>query len=1166
MKPERDNEQRYYAMPSLHRWFAVSSVLLLLGTLALIYHDHYRPWKVYQRDFRDRDIALTENRLAQLHAAIEEQAAPTNSAETVASNDDPFAEAGSSEADTDPFADATAETGPTDDEGEYPRSLEDLQQEAMLLERKLAKIAPEHMGAGNRFIGLFRDLPILDLSAPTYRVEQIVVHDSTEDLHFLQVPRVDRCTTCHLGMGSADFADEEEPLTTHPRLELFVAGASPHPKESFGCTTCHQGRGRGTEFNSTTHTPATPEQEEEWIATLGWKEDHHWEEPMLETPYLEASCLTCHREESRVPGADKLNWGLALIEQAGCYSCHAIDRLGNRPKRGPSLRHLASKTTPDWVQAWISNPPAKRPDTWMPHVFSQTEGVTGLSNERIAVETKVMTDFLFGASEDFDLTPAPEGGDSARGKRFFQSLGCAACHLAPEEDAPAIRTQDSLGRMHGPHLTGLVEKTDRDWLFHWLKDPSRYNPNTAMPNLRLSDDEAVDLTAYLLGVTGDVQSTATAGTAMLPGANTRPAAPVTFDDALAKSILREHRARRESADALDAALAALEPEVLRYELGERLVAHYGCTGCHEIPGTENAALIGPELSGFGGKSLHEFDFGKVDVSAHRRSTWLAKKLESPRIFDQGLTKAPIDRLRMPQFGFSGEEREAMMTALLGFRKMPEGLKLDRPLDQDQGAIEAGRRLVREHNCTGCHVIEGEGGNVFPTLTQWLQDTKGYSDDEAVAMTPIFGPPQLRGEGKKVQSAWLFDFLRAPEVIRPWISVRMPTYTFTDAQRNSLVQYFSALEGEPFPFVAAPPPDLESPLFAAGKTLFSKDYFDCANCHIQGDIFPTGEADRWAPDFALSARRLKPAWLQQWLYDPQVLEPGTKMPTYFDPEYFDDAGPDDILDGDEHQHILALKDYVLAIALEVAQPKAQTAALPEVLQEVEPTETPATEMLPTNDPFADSVADDDPFADSVSDESDDADPFADSVADEKAPADEMPQEVTPVDPVATETAPTENSDDVDPFADSVADEETPADEMPQEVVPAEPAATEAVSADESDDVDPFADSIADVEAPVAEMQQEVAPAQPEATEAVSTAESDDADPFADSVAEEGTPADEMPKEVLPTEPGTTETAPANDPDDADPFADSVAEEEAPVAEIPKEVAPAEPAATETAPTE
>ena len=49
-----------------------------------------------------------------------------------------------------------------------------------------------------------RDLPVLDLSSPYYKIDQIVVPDVIEDLNFSRVPKVDRCTTCHLGIQRKD--------------------------------------------------------------------------------------------------------------------------------------------------------------------------------------------------------------------------------------------------------------------------------------------------------------------------------------------------------------------------------------------------------------------------------------------------------------------------------------------------------------------------------------------------------------------------------------------------------------------------------------------------------------------------------------------------------------------------------------------------------------------------------------------------------------------------------------------------------------------------------------------------------------------------------------------------------------------------------------------------
>ncbi len=414
MNPERDNEQRYYAMPKLHRWFAVGSVLLLLATLALILNDHYRPWKTYQRVYQQRDIALTEARLATLHEAID-RGTPSAGESEEGVEDDPFAE------DSLPAPEAESQEGESD-----TPSLEVMRREVARLEKKLDQQDSRRMGMGGELLALVRDLPIVDLSAPTYRVEQIVVHESPEDLHFTQVPRVDRCMTCHAGIDNADFADEEEPYSAHPRLYLFVSSSSPHPKARFGCTACHRGQGRGTEFYSASHTPDSPREAAIWAGNHGWKENPHSESPMIETPYLEASCLPCHRDQSRVPGAEKLNWGLALIETAGCSGCHTMDHLGERPRPGPSLRRIAAKSTEAWVQAWIRNPASIRPDTWMPHVFAETEGVVGLGDARGETESAAIAAYLFGASEAFEFLATPTEGDSLRGAEAFMALGCDA--------------------------------------------------------------------------------------------------------------------------------------------------------------------------------------------------------------------------------------------------------------------------------------------------------------------------------------------------------------------------------------------------------------------------------------------------------------------------------------------------------------------------------------------------------------------------------------------------------------------------------------------------------------------------------------------------------------------------------------------------------------------
>jgi hypothetical protein len=210
-----------------------------------------------------------------------------------------------------------------------------LAQQKSILERKLKKVDPGSMSFTNQIADMIRDLPIIDLANPNYKIEQIVLHDITDDVVYMRVPKVDRCITCHLGIANPDYKNAPQPFRTHPNLELYLGKNSAHPMEEFGCTSCHGGRGRGTDFTSAVHTPSSPEQAKKWEQKYHWKEYHHWETPMYSKPYIEAGCFKCHSGETAIKGAEKLNLGTNLIEKAGCYACHNIDRYKDWPKPGP---------------------------------------------------------------------------------------------------------------------------------------------------------------------------------------------------------------------------------------------------------------------------------------------------------------------------------------------------------------------------------------------------------------------------------------------------------------------------------------------------------------------------------------------------------------------------------------------------------------------------------------------------------------------------------------------------------------------------------------------------------------------------------------------------------------------------------------------------------------
>src|SRR5437762_2507678 len=141
--------------------------------------------------------------------------------------------------------------------------------------------------------------PMLDFIAPTFKIDQVVLPDLFVDVNYMHVPRVDRCQTCHRAIDRVGFESKKEaarlekdlrakldsgqmaldkredaekrveelkriqdaptdilnPFRTHPRMEMFVGSASPHPLLEFGCTACHRGQDRATEFGRAGHTP-----------------------------------------------------------------------------------------------------------------------------------------------------------------------------------------------------------------------------------------------------------------------------------------------------------------------------------------------------------------------------------------------------------------------------------------------------------------------------------------------------------------------------------------------------------------------------------------------------------------------------------------------------------------------------------------------------------------------------------------------------------------------------------------------------------------------------------------------------------------------------------------------------------------------------------------------
>ncbi|TVM04206.1 MAG: hypothetical protein CV087_00750 [Candidatus Brocadia sp. WS118] len=714
------------------------------------------------------------------------------------------------------------------------------------------------------------------------------------------VNTVDRCMSCHVGVNKTECVSTEQPYASHPDQKLYLGN---HPPERFGCVLCHEGQAS---------------------ATSGVKKAHgeveYWLTPIYRGKSAQGSCMRCHHEGKEVKGGEFLWKGRRLFEELGCYGCHDTAGFGEDKHRmiGPSLRHIKNKVGAGWITAWIKDPKGFRTTTLMPD-FRLTEE-----------EAQSIAAYLWQHTDEkkiADEMPSFNEEQLAQGDFLFEQIGCMACH-SYQEDAE---------RGFAPNLARIGQKVNYGYLVEWIMNPKSKEPLTRMPSFRLTQEKASLIAGYLINKTS-------AGDAK---------------EGLTDAVWLEDKEKSHAGEAL----------IKRYGC-------FGCheikgmEGFGKI-GTELSAIGSKQVNLFDFGLLEKKILGEAGLRhftenvGKARQSWLRAKLHNPRQFDEGKYKKPEDRLKMPDFRLKDEEIESLVVMLTGLReeKLPE--KYIARLTEKERSIVEGKRLIGKYHCIGCHQLDldrlhlegdievagmvkleedagiyfqlwednekfghkaGEtvlienhqildrkvatGGDIAPEIIEYHVENEGLVPEEA----RVFAPPLLHGEGKKVQPEWLFEFLKEPFDLRPWLDIKMPTFSLPDEEATGLARFFAEIENEAYPFeyiietkkeyLAAKEAMSPGYLLAAKKLFESKDV-NCILCHVKGEKMPEGDKTGWAPDLMLAKRRLKPSWIKRWLLDPQLIQPGTKMPKFFREGEFQDYIP-----GTPEEQAEAMKDYLM----------------------------------------------------------------------------------------------------------------------------------------------------------------------------------------------------------------------------------------------------------------
>jgi len=695
----------------------------------------------------------------------------------------------------------------------------------------------------------------------------------SKDLLRLHDPERFGCTPCHNGNGTATtsvskahgrykhwlwpmYARENMEAGCHQchsaDLVLDHASTLNSGKEIFrgkGCMGCHRLEGFDAEAEALTNNRLAIRKHEGERKEL---------EKNIDKSIKDADAAADNKEAQRLYAqADAFRQTISNIDnQTEQLDVQSRSLLREQKKVGPSLKEVRVKMKKEWIPVWLENPHAYRPTTKMPAFRLDTE-------QRQAIAAYIWQSGVQGQ------LPAQKPGDAARGKELFETRGCLGCHSTGEGS-------NLMGGAFAANLSRVGEKDNYDYLVRWIHNPRERTrpfcphekrdlgpedyakkglpyvfdlehttcPNdghelqvqqmTVMPNLRLTVEEAQDISSYLL-------------------------------------TLKRSDASYSAAEYLN------DPQMKAKGLA--WVKHFGCAGCHEISGLEEEGRIGTELTKEGSQPIERLDFALLTHDAKHEGWYTHKgffehKLGDPAIYDKGKVKTPLEKLRMPNFRLKPEEITSVTTFLLGSvdSTLPPHYFYN-PKDQRKD-IREGWWLVNKYNCMGCHQVRIGQKSVLAGLAR-------YQDPDWKEQLP----PTLIGEGARVDPNWLARFLENPSMsaadthrngVRGYLKVRMPTFSFSDGEIRKIVRFFEALSAQAQPYMPTKLAPLTEKERDMARGLFTSKAAPCLKCHATGEA--NHDRNATAPNFLLAKERLKPGWTARWMVDPAMISPGTSMPS------------------------------------------------------------------------------------------------------------------------------------------------------------------------------------------------------------------------------------------------------------------------------------------------
>jgi mono/diheme cytochrome c family protein len=181
--------------------------------------------------------------------------------------------------------------------------------------------------------------------------------------------------------------------------------------------------------------------------------------------------------------------GKARFDAAGCRACHSIGKVGGNS--GPDLTFVGFRRSREWLELWLKDPKAWKPDTKMPN-FRLGDADRG-----------AIVDYLLTLKgQDFHGNPPWKDGES-----LYNRAGCVACHGArgrggmPQNnfhgnEIPAVY------KVSEGYTLDELKKRIRSGRIPEPQDPSQPPPKVAMPawGAVLKEEEIDSVAKYLMSL------------------------------------------------------------------------------------------------------------------------------------------------------------------------------------------------------------------------------------------------------------------------------------------------------------------------------------------------------------------------------------------------------------------------------------------------------------------------------------------------------------------------------------------------------------------------------------------------------------------------------------------------------------------------------------------